>query len=348
MSQAVAVILAAGKSTRMKSNMPKVIHTIFDRPMIDYVLDAARSAGVGRMVIVVGYKAEFVQERIDDHTNVEFALQTEQHGTGHAVMMCREQLANHKGPVLVLAGDTPLLKPESLKGLLDELAAHKAGCVIGTAVTEANQGLGRIVRNADGEFVGIVEQKDATPEQQKIQEINTGCYAFDCQALLSALTRIKTNNTQKEHYLTDCPAILKTDGLPVLASPMFDIREAMGVNTRKQLAEVRRVIQERAMEKWMLEGVTIEAPEQTSIDPRAQIGEETVIRPFTVIQGPVVIGKDCQIGPHVVVRGSVELPDGTWTEPFEVIEKHDDEEYGWGEDDEDDEGWDEDDEDFDR
>jgi bifunctional UDP-N-acetylglucosamine pyrophosphorylase/glucosamine-1-phosphate N-acetyltransferase len=337
--KSVAVILAAGKSTRMKSAMPKVIHPIFDRPMIDYVLDAVREAGVSRMVIVVGHQAEFVKERINDHRNVEFALQSEQHGTGHAVMMCREQLAKHHGPVLVLAGDTPLLKPETLKGLLDEQAAHKAGCVIGTAVTEANQGLGRIVRNAEGDFVAIVEQKDATPEEQKIQEINTGCYAFDGQALLSALTRIKTNNIQKEYYLTDCPAIMKADGLPVLASPKFDILEAMGVNTRKQLAEVRRAIQDRAMEKWMLAGVTIESPEQTSIDPRAQIGEDTVIRPFTVIEGPAVIGKHCQLGPHAVIRGNVNVADWFITEPFEVIEEEDDD---W-QDDEDDDWQDEED-----
>lgn len=321
MRNAVAVILAAGKSTRMKSATPKVIHPIFDRPMIDYVLDAVRSAGVGRMVIVVGHEADRVKAALSHHPDVEFALQSEQHGTGHAVMMCREQLADHYGPVLILAGDTPLLRPESLIGLLDEQGAHKAGCVIGTAVTDANQGLGRIVRNADGEFLAIVEQKDATPEQQAIREINTGCYAFDGQALLSALTRIKTNNTQKEYYLTDCPAIMKADGLPVLASRKFDILEAMGVNTREQLALVRRAIHDRAIKAWMLAGVTIESPEQTSIDPRAQIGEDTVIRPFTVIEGPVVIGKNCQIGPHVVIRGEVHLPDDTWTEPFEVIEE---------------------------
>jgi bifunctional UDP-N-acetylglucosamine pyrophosphorylase/glucosamine-1-phosphate N-acetyltransferase len=319
-SQPVAVILAAGKSTRMKSATPKVIHPIFGRPMIDYVLDAARTAGVTRMVIVVGYEADRVKAALRHHPDVEFALQSEQHGTGHAVMMCREQLVGHHGPVLVLAGDTPLLKAQSLKGLLDEQAGHKAGCVIGTAVTEANQGLGRVVRNAGGEFVAIVEQKDATPEQLKIQEINTGCYAFDCQALVSALMRLKTNNIQKEYYLTDCPAIMKGDGLPVLASRKFDLLEAMGVNTRKQLAEVRRAIQDRAMDEWLLAGVTIESPEQTSIDPRAQIGEDTVISPFTVIEGPCVIGKNCQIAPHTVIRGPIQLPDGTRTRPFEVIE----------------------------
>ena len=320
MSQPVAVILAAGKSTRMKSATPKVIHRIFDRPMIDYVLDAARKAGVGRMVIVVGHEADRVKAELARHRDVEFALQTEQHGTGHAVMMCRDLLSNHDGPVLVLAGDTPLLKADSLKGLLEEQAAHNAGCIIGTAVTEANQGLGRIVRNSAGHFVAIVEQKDATPEQQAIREINTGCYAFDCQPLLSALTRLKTNNIQKEYYLTDCPAILKADGRPVLASRKFDILEAMGVNTRKQLADVRRALEDRAMEQWMLAGVTIESPEQTSIDPRAQIGEDTVIHPFTVIEGPAVIGKNCEIGPHTLIRGPIEIPDGTRTRPFQVIE----------------------------
>jgi bifunctional UDP-N-acetylglucosamine pyrophosphorylase / glucosamine-1-phosphate N-acetyltransferase len=320
MSQPVAVVLAAGKSTRMKSATPKVIHKIFDRPMIDYVLDAARQAGVGRMVIVVGHEADLVKATLRHYPDVEFALQSEQHGTGHAVMMCREQLASHEGPVLVLAGDTPLLRAKSLKGLLEELAAHKAGCVIGTAVTEANPGLGRIVRNSAGDFVSIVEQKDATPEQQAIREINTGCYAFDCQPLLSALTRLKTNNTQGEYYLTDCPAILKSDNLPVLASRKFDILEAMGVNTRKQLAEVRRAIQDRALENWMLAGVTIESPEQTTIDPRAKIGEDTIIHPFTVIQGPAVIGKNCEVGPHILIRGPVRLPEGTRTSPFQVIE----------------------------
>ncbi len=321
MNQPMAVILAAGKSTRMKSDTPKVIHEVFGRPMIDYVLDAARKAGVGRMVVVVGHEADRVKAELRRHSDVEFALQSEQLGTGHAVMMCRDQLAGHEGAVLILAGDTPLLKAESLRGLIEEQSSHQAGCVIGTAVTEANQGLGRIVRDARGEFVGIVEQKDATPEQQAIQEINTGCYAFDGQALLSALTRLDTNNTQKEYYLTDCPAILKADARPVLACPKFDILEAMGVNTRVQLAAVRRAIQDRTLEDLMLAGVTVVAPEQTAIDPRAEIGPDTVIHPFTTIEGPAVIGKNCQIGPHAAIRGPVNLPDGTCTKPFEVCEQ---------------------------
>lgn len=319
MSHPVAVVLAAGKSTRMKSATPKVIHELFGRPMIDSVLDAARTAGAERFVIVVGYEADRVKSALGHHADVEFAMQTEQNGTGHAVQMCRDQLAGHDGPVLVLAGDTPLLKGESLRKLVDEQVRHKAGCVIGTAVTEANHGLGRIVRDSSGEFQAIVEQKDATPEQEAIREINTGCYVFDCQALLSALTQLQANNKQGELYLTDCPAIMKSDGWPVLASQSFDITEAMGVNTRVQLAEVRKAIQAQAMETLMLAGVSIVAPEQTSIDPRCVIGQDTVIHPFTHIEGPVTIGENCEIGPHVIIRGRVEVPAGTRTTPFQTI-----------------------------
>lgn len=319
MNKPVAVILAAGKSTRMKSATPKVIHEIFGRPMIDYVLEAARDAGVSRMVVVVGHEADRVKAALSHHSDVEFALQSEQHGTGHAVMMCRDQLADHDGPVLVLAGDTPLLRVETLQGLLEEQREHKAGCVIGTAVTAANKGLGRIVRDASGEFEAIVEQKDATPEQQAIQEINTACYVFDNQPLLSVLARLKTNNTQGEYYLTDGPALMKSDGLPVRASQKFDILEAMGVNTRVQLAEVRKALEARAMQNWMLEGVTIVAPDQTSIDPRTKIGQDTIIHPFTTIEGEVQIGSRCEIGPHVMIRGPIELPNETRTKPFQVL-----------------------------
>ncbi|MFQ5731674.1 MAG: NTP transferase domain-containing protein [Planctomycetaceae bacterium] len=243
MDEPVAVVLAAGKSTRMKSELPKVIHEVCGRPMIDYVLDAARGAGVTRMVLIVGHKADEVQRATSGHGDVEFALQAEQLGTGHAVMMCREQLQNHNGPVLVLAGDTPLLKAESLRGLLDDLRENDAACVIGTAVTEANRGLGRIVRDAAGAFERIVEERDATSEQRAITEINTGCYAFDGQRLLGALEKLRPENPQSEYYLTDCPAILRRDGYAVLASERFDSHEAKGVNTREQLADVEREIE---------------------------------------------------------------------------------------------------------
>lgn len=243
MSERLAIILAAGKSTRMKSDLPKVLHEIHGKPMIDYVLDAVRGAGVTKIVVVVGHQAERVQESLSAHTDLEFALQTEQLGTGHAVMSCREQLDGHDGPVLVLAGDTPLLQASSLEGLISELIDNQASAVIGTADTENNQGLGRIVRDDEGNFERIVEQKDATESEQKITEINTGCYAFDAKSLLRALDQLQPENAQSEYYLTDCPGIMQVCGETVIASCLFTIQEAMGVNTQEQLAEVSTVIQ---------------------------------------------------------------------------------------------------------
>lgn len=311
MDDPLAIILAAGKSTRMKSDVPKVLHEIFGRPMIDYVLDAARGAGVKRVVLVVGHKAETVQAAMSHHRDVEFALQAEQLGTGHAVMMCERQLADHDGPVLVLAGDTPLLQAASLRGLLDDLRENAAACVIGTAVTEANQGLGRIVRDGEGTFTAIVEERDATPPQKEIREINTGCYAFDGRLLLQALGKVRPTNKQAEYYLTDCPAILLREGHPVLATERFDVREAIGVNTRVQLAEVHRAMQEACLQRLMLQGVTIVDPRQVCIDPRAEIGRDTVIFPFTSISGAVRIGENCRLGPHAALRAPLDLPAGS-------------------------------------
>ncbi|HLQ44060.1 MAG TPA: NTP transferase domain-containing protein [Planctomycetaceae bacterium] len=246
MSDPVAIILAAGKGTRMNSDLPKVMHAVCGRPMVEHVLDAARAAGVKRIVVVVGHKAELLQEALSRHADVEFALQSEQKGTGHAVIMCANQLANHDGPTLVLAGDTPLLRGESLAGLLTELREHRAACVIGTAITENNFGLGRVVRSPSGEFLRIVEQKDTTPVEAAIREINTGCYAFDSRLFFQALAKIRPNNSQAEYYLTDCPAILKSEGHIVVAAPRLTIEEAMGVNTPQQLAEVEQVLRQRS------------------------------------------------------------------------------------------------------
>ena len=229
----------------MKSDLPKVAHRVCGRPMVGHVLDAARSVGVTRIVVVVGFGAEIVRTLLADEPGVEFAVQEQQLGTGHAVMMCRDQLAGHSGPVLVLAGDTPLLRAESLATLLAAQRDAGAAAVIGTAITNNNVGLGRIVRSATGDFERIVEERDATPQQKAITEINTGCYAFDTPALLTALDRLRPENVQAEYYLTDCPAILKSDGRTVLARPAFTIEEAMGVNTPEQLAAVEAVLMQR-------------------------------------------------------------------------------------------------------
>ena len=319
MPGSMTIILAAGKSTRMKSALPKVLHNVCGRPMIEYVIDAARSAGATRIVAIVGHRAEMVRAELSKHADIEFALQEEQKGTGHALMMCQDQLRSHHGPVLVLAGDTPLLKRESLTALLDTQQQQQAACVIGTATTEANFGLGRIIRNSNGRFEKIVEEKDATEEEKRVREINTGCYAFDSQGLLASLTQIRPNNSQAEYYLTDCPRVLKEEGRTVVALEAFDMVEALGVNTREQLSQVTRTLQQGAMSRWMVNGTTIVVPEQTFIDPQVRIGVDTIIEPFTHISGAVVIGDNCRIGPHAVLEGPLEIASGTIISPFQHV-----------------------------
>lgn len=319
MEAPVALVLAAGKSTRMKSAVPKVLHPVCGRPMIEYVLDAAREAGVRRIVAIVGHAADQVRATLSVHPDIEFALQAEQKGTGHAVMMCRDALRNHHGAVMILTGDAPLMRTSSFAGLLEDFTRNNAACAIGTAKTENNAGLGRIVRDEQGNFLKIVEEKDASAEERKITEINVGCYVFDGQSLLKTLDLLQPNNKQGEYYLTDCCGILKSQGATVIASPRLDISEALGVNTRQQLAEVTQHMQRVALARYMTEGVTIVCPEQTYIDPRAVIGADSVIHPFTVIQGPARIGTNCQIGPHSVVEGTAVVPDGTMIEPFTVV-----------------------------
>jgi len=248
MSEAVAVVLAAGKGTRMMSELPKVLHEVCGKSMVEHVFDAVRRAGVTRIVCVIGHEADLMRERLSDHDDVDFALQSEQLGTGHAVRMAVPVIGDHDGPVLVLAGDTPLLKSESLRGLLHELSVNSVVCVVGSAITENNAGLGRIVRDGTGAFERIVEEKDArsnNPELLAITEINTGCYAFDCQSLIDSLSEMRPLNDQAEYYLTDCPAILKAAGKTVVAAAKLDINEAMGVNTQEQLADVERVLMSR-------------------------------------------------------------------------------------------------------
>ena len=244
-SQLAAVVLAAGKSTRMKSELPKVLHPVCGQTMIDHVLNTVRQAGVGRIVVIVGHKADEVKAALQHHSDVEFALQAEQKGTGHAVMMAEEALGEHAGAVLVLAGDTPLLQATSLQKLLAEQQSQQAACVVGTAVTQNNAGLGRIVRDAEGKFLRIVEHKDATPEQLEIQEINTGCFAFAGPELFAALKQLRPENQQAEYYLTDCAEILLKAGKTVLAANCLSLEEAMGVNTQEQLAEVAAIMQQR-------------------------------------------------------------------------------------------------------
>lgn len=307
MTQLIAVVLAAGKGERMKSDRPKVLHEVCGRPMIEYVLDAVRGAGAGRIIVVVGHAASQVQAALAEHSDVEFALQTDQRGTGHAVEVCRNQLQSHDGPVLIVTGDSPLLRASSLAQLCEAQRTERAACVFGTAEVASPFGLGRVVRDSGGEFLRIVEERDASPAEKLIREINPSYYVFAAQDLLDALTKIRPNNRQNQLYLTDCPGVLKNEGKRVIAARVLSEEEAYGVNSRDQLAVAHEILQRRIQLEWMQRGVTIVDPRSTFIDSRVTIGLDTVIRPFTYIQGPASIGPRCRIGPFAHIRPGTRL-----------------------------------------
>lgn len=238
MPERLAIVLAAGKGTRMESDLPKVLMPACSRPIVEYVLDALAAADVDRVLVVVGYRADLVREALAHRQQLTFVEQTEQHGTGHAVQVCRPHLVNHDGPVLIVTGDSPLTQSDSLTKLLDLYDAEHPACIMGTLVKEEPHGLGRIVRDENDGFVGIVEEKDATAEQRRIKEVNMSTYVFDCQALLPALEQLRNDNHQGEYYITDCPGILKSWGQDVRALPVLQPCEALSINNLAELQVV--------------------------------------------------------------------------------------------------------------
>ncbi len=244
MGKRIAVVLAAGKGTRMQSEMPKVLFPVLGRPMIEYVLDALREVGVEKIICVVGYRAEDVQDALKSHDDVVFVEQKEQLGTGHAVQMCLDELKSADGSVVVLAGDSPLVQSSSLGELFEAFESGGHACLLGTLKRDDPTGLGRIVRDDAGVFEGIVEEKDATDQQRKINEVNMSTYVFQASRLVEALSRLSNDNAQGEYYLTDCPKILKGLGDKVDALPVLKACEAYSINSREQLAEVERVMAE--------------------------------------------------------------------------------------------------------
>lgn len=239
----VAVILAAGQGTRMKTDLPKVLCEAGKRPLVKHVIDALRAGGVKRLIAVVGYRAELVEAALADEPELRFAYQTERRGTGHAVMMCRELLQDHRGPVVVVAGDSPMLQAASIERLLAEFRESGAACVLGTLIHERPAGLGRIVRDEAGVFLRIVEEKDATDQEKAIREVNMSTYVFDGPALLRSLDRLTDDNQQQEYYITDLPQILLEEGAIVQALPVLQPIESLSVNTVEQLAEVERELE---------------------------------------------------------------------------------------------------------
>jgi bifunctional UDP-N-acetylglucosamine pyrophosphorylase/glucosamine-1-phosphate N-acetyltransferase len=305
----VAIILAAGQGKRMKSQKAKVLHEVCGRPMIRYVVDAARGAGARTIVVVVGYEAGQICDYLRDEADVLFATQTEQLGTGHAVKMCRPLLADYQGPALVLVGDEPLLRPQPLADLLELQHSDKTDCLLGTVMLDDPTGFGRILRDSAGRFLRIVEERDCTPEERALKEINPSCYVFELPGLWDALDQIGTSNAQGEYYLTDAPEYLKSMGRKVVALNVLRPDDVLGVNARQHLAQAEAIMQARIHDHWMTEGVTIVDPRNTYIDGRVSIGRDTVIYPFCVITGTVKIGSNCRVGPFAHLRDGTVLED---------------------------------------
>lgn len=247
MNRSIAIVMAGGKGTRMQSPLPKVLVEVAGRPMIDYVLEALFQGGVGRTIVVVGYKADLVRQHLEAQSgpaskNVQFAEQRTQLGTGHAVMQCRELLAGLEGPVVVVAGDSPLMQSDSIAALLAAFERDRPACLIGTGYRDDPTGFGRVLRDVERNFKGIVEEKDATPQQRKITEVNLSCYVFNCRDLLEALDSLSNDNAQGEYYLTDVPGIMQASGKQVAALDVLRPCESLSINTVEQLREVERVL----------------------------------------------------------------------------------------------------------
>lgn len=302
MSNIFAVILAAGQGTRMKSKLYKVLHPVCGKPMVQHVVDHIQTLDVNRIVTVVGHGAEKVKQQLGAKS--EYVLQAEQLGTAHAVQQAETILGSEEGTTLVVCGDTPLIRPETMQALFEHHQAKNAKATILTAIAENPTGYGRILRGDNGQVEQIVEQKDASAEQQLVKEINTGTYCFDNKALFETLKLVKNDNAQGEYYLPDVIEILQKQGDVVEAYVTQDFEETLGVNDRVALSQAEALMRTRINEKHMRNGVTIINPEATYISTDAMIGRDTVIQPGSMIEGTTVIGEDCIIGPNTQIIDS--------------------------------------------
>jgi len=311
MAERVAIILAAGVSSRMNTQQAKVLHEVCGRPMLAYVLDACREAGVSKIYVVIGFSAEKVQERFKDYDDIVWVRQAEQLGTAHAVMCCREHLKDFQGQTLILCGDGPLIRAETLKTLIQKYKSGQPAVTLATAVLDNPAGYGRIIRDAYGNIQGIVEDSDCTKEQLAIKEVNPSYYLFDNKILFETLEKVQPDNVKKEYYLTDAMSLIIETGHTVFAITAVRPEEAMGVNSRRELSVASKIMQQRIQQKLMDNGVTIVDPDNTWIDAGAEIRQDTVIEPFTYVHGRVKIGKDCRIGPFAYLRSGTVLKNGS-------------------------------------
>lgn len=317
MTHTYAVILAAGQGTRMKSKLYKVLHPVCGTPMVEHVARNVGQLDVEKIVTIVGHGAEKVKEQLGSAS--EYALQEEQLGTAHAVQQAASIIEGLPGTTLVVCGDTPLIRPETMENLLAHHRETDAKATILTALADNPAGYGRILRNGEGHVAKIVEQKDATPEEQQVKEINTGTYCFDNEALFAALKQVSNENAQGEYYLPDVIEILKTQGEIVSAFATDSFEETLGVNDRVALSEAERIMRGRIAGKHMRAGVSIIDPASTYISADAVIGADTILQPNVMIEGATVIGEDCLIGPNSQIVNS-RIGDGTTVHSSVVLD----------------------------
>lgn len=315
----VAVVLAAGKGTRMKSNKSKLVHKIYGKELVKRVVETAEKSDIKDIIAVVGYKKEEVQKVLGD--TVKYAYQEEMLGTGHAVLQAEEYLEGRKGKVVVLNGDVPIIRPETIKKLIEKSIKNKEYATVLTAIYNNPTGYGRIIRDDGGNVKEIVEEKDLSEEQKSNKEINAGIYCFDIEELLKALKELKPNNAQGELYLTDVVKIMNDKGLKTGAVIVKDNTEILGVNDRMQLELLTKVLKMRINQYHMQNGVTIEDMDNTYIYDDVEIGMDTVIHPNTTIKSDVVIGENCEIGPNAYIREGCRLANTVKIGSFVEIKK---------------------------
>lgn len=317
-----AVILAAGKGTRMKSaTTPKVLHEIMGKTLLGYVLDNVKNF-VSEEFVIVGHHAEEVESFVkNNYNNAKTVLQTPQLGTGHAVSMVCPELENYDGLVLILCGDTPLVREETLKEFVEFHKSHNSEITVMSTIFDNPYGYGRIIRETDNTLRCIVEEKDASPEQKAVKEVNAGIYCLNWGKVKSAFRELKSNNAQGEYYLTDIISWGKTQKLNVNAYILENSDEIFGINSRINLAQAAKMMNLRNLEKYMTEGVTIVDPDSTWISEDTTIGQDTIIYPATYIEGKNVIGKNCKIGPCAHLRGGVEVLDNVKIGNFVEVKK---------------------------
>jgi bifunctional UDP-N-acetylglucosamine pyrophosphorylase/glucosamine-1-phosphate N-acetyltransferase len=286
--------------------------------MLAYVLDACRKAGIKKIYVVVGFSAEQVKERFDGPDDIVWVRQDEQLGTAHAVLCCKEHLKDFEGETLILCGDGPLIRAQTLKTLIEKHEAGQSAATLATALLDEPTGYGRIIRDAYGNIQGIIEDSDCTEKQLAIKEINPSYYLFNNKILFEAIEKVKPDNVKKEYYLTDAVSGIIATGHKVEAITAVEPDEAIGINSRAQLSAASKIMQWRIQRRLMEDGVTIVDPDNTWIDARAKIGQDTVIEPFTYIHGEVEIGQGCRVGPFAHLRHGTVLKNdvvlGVYTE----------------------------------